>query len=182
MAYGSILGQVPIFPENPNTIATNVSYDNSGTSSAISSNNVQGAIDNLVTYVDNKQPTDLPWKLIKSVIIGENKQVAVTFPSDMQFLKVVYNGTTLQNGLSRSSSIFLETSNQPSSSLEPIGSLNANETKTFPTLTQIYSIIQSEGRLNGQDYLQYNLSNGDYFFANYKHIFNWENQYLTFPN
>ena len=53
MAYGSILGQAPIFPENPSTIATNVSYDNSTTSSAISSNNVQGAIDQLFTSVSN---------------------------------------------------------------------------------------------------------------------------------
>lgn len=47
MAYGTILGQ------RPSTTATNVSYNNSQTSSIITSNNVQGAIDQLFTSVSN---------------------------------------------------------------------------------------------------------------------------------
>ena len=53
MAYGAILGQKPIIPENPNTIATNVSYNNSTTSSIITGTNVQSAIDQLFTSVSN---------------------------------------------------------------------------------------------------------------------------------
>ena len=53
MAYGVILGQKPIIPENPNTIATNVSYNNSTTSSIITGTDVQSAIDQLFTSVSN---------------------------------------------------------------------------------------------------------------------------------
>lgn len=53
MAYGSILGQTPTIPSNPTTIATNVSYNNSQTSSVITGNNVQTAIDQLFTSVSN---------------------------------------------------------------------------------------------------------------------------------
>lgn len=53
MAYGQVLGQKPIIPSNPNTIATNVSYNNSQTSSIITGTNVQEAIDQLFTSVSN---------------------------------------------------------------------------------------------------------------------------------
>ena len=53
MAYGAILGQTPIIPENPKTIATNVTYNNSQTSSIITGTNVQQAIDQLFTSVSN---------------------------------------------------------------------------------------------------------------------------------
>lgn len=53
MAYGAILGQKTIIPENPNTIATNVSYNNSTTSSIIKGTDVQSAIDQLFTSVSN---------------------------------------------------------------------------------------------------------------------------------
>ena len=53
MAYGAILGQTPQIPENPNTVATNVSYNNSSTSSIITGDNVQEAIDQLFTSVSN---------------------------------------------------------------------------------------------------------------------------------
>lgn len=53
MAYGVILGQTPKQIENPNTIASNVSYNNSQTSSIITGNNVQEAIDELFTSVSN---------------------------------------------------------------------------------------------------------------------------------
>ena len=53
MAYGAILGQAPILPENPQTIATNVTYNNSQTSSIITGSNVQQAIDQLFTSVSN---------------------------------------------------------------------------------------------------------------------------------
>ena len=53
MAYGVILGQTPKQIKNPTTIATNVSYNNSQTSSIITGNNVQKAIDELFTSVSN---------------------------------------------------------------------------------------------------------------------------------
>lgn len=53
MAYGAILGQTPKQIKNPTTIATNVSYNNSQTSSIITGNNVQEAIDELFTSVSN---------------------------------------------------------------------------------------------------------------------------------
>lgn len=49
MAYGAILGQTPAPP------ASNVSYNNSGTSGTISSTNVQGALDNIVTKTNSLQ-------------------------------------------------------------------------------------------------------------------------------
>lgn len=52
MAYGSILGQTVDIPDIPTT-ASQISYNNGSTSSIITSNNVQGAIDQLFTSVSN---------------------------------------------------------------------------------------------------------------------------------
>ena len=160
MAYGSILGQAPIFPENPSTIATNVSYDNSSTSSAISSNNVQGAIDNLVTYVDNKQPTDLPWKLIKSIMLGNLSgpypSANIIFPYNISFLKIVYHefyiytrsATTLNVNILANSNFG---NHEISLDFYPIGKVSSNQNASLhneTTIVQTYPIIQN--------YLNYN--------------------------
>ena len=53
MGYGAILGQTPTIQENPETLATKVSYDNSQTSGVINGNNVQEALDDLSNYASN---------------------------------------------------------------------------------------------------------------------------------
>lgn len=53
MSSGGILNQKVEIPDNPATIASNVSYNNSSTSSIITGKNVQQAIDQLFTSVSN---------------------------------------------------------------------------------------------------------------------------------
>lgn len=65
MSKGSILGQQLEVPDNPRTIASNVSYNNSSTSSIITGKNVQTAIDQLFTSVSNGK------KKIASAITGK---------------------------------------------------------------------------------------------------------------
>ena len=88
MAYGAILGQTPIIPENPQTIATNVTYNNSQTSSIITGTNVQTAIDQLFTSVSNG----------KSLIASAITDKGVSTSASDTFAQMATNIGTIETG------------------------------------------------------------------------------------
>lgn len=88
MAYGVILGQTSKQIENPSTIASNVSYNNSQTSSIITGDNVQEAIDELFTSVSNGK------ELVANAITDKG---VVTSATDT-FATMAQNITNIQAG------------------------------------------------------------------------------------
>lgn len=109
MAYGVIMGQSPDIPDppvNPPTIASNVSYNNSSTSEAISGKNVQVAIDQLFSWNKGKV-NDLTNKynqLFQSVSDGK-RQIAgaitdkgVSTSSTASFSTMANNIRQIQTG------------------------------------------------------------------------------------
>lgn len=82
MAFGSILGQTPPVPT-----ANDISYNNSSTSSTITSNNVQGAIDELFTSVSNGKA------LVASAITGKG----IATSSDATFQTMASNIEKIQS-------------------------------------------------------------------------------------
>lgn len=104
MAYGVILGQTP------KQTAENTSYNNSQTSSIITSNNVQGAIDQLFTSVSNGKSLIAEAITDKGVSTASNATFQ-TMANNINNIPIGLNFTSqnLQNPTAISSEIILGT-------------------------------------------------------------------------
>ena len=149
MAFGSILGQTPPVPT-----ANDIGYNNSSTSSIITSDNVQGAIDELFTFVSNGKA------LVASAITDKG----VTTASDATFQEMANNVIKIQsmpdisNWNYRSS---LSTSNNTYSTTLPKGTQFVIATISISTnagtggVIATYSDDGSEIIVNSQQYGSY---------------------------
>lgn len=168
MAYGAILGQKPIIPKNPQTIATNVNYDNTITSSIISSDNVQGAIDQLFTSVSNG----------KTEIASAITDKGVSTSASDSFTQMATNINNISTGFYSSGIISQVTSNKIIQfSFQYPNALNINNIKyvvfygcnsNLESSNNMYDLLTClvcTNTINNSSYNNFALGNGSYGYT-----------------
>lgn len=132
MAYGAILGQTPT--------ASNVTYNNSQTSSIITGTNVQQAIDQLFTSVSNG----------KALIAGAITDKGVSTSASDTFQQMATNIGQIETGVGNGY-VLSDLGNYSSSYKGMLACVDSNETVIFilPSIEQIQKLSMNEVDIGG---------------------------------